>query len=59
MTIEKNYRDNESLRNSFNELAGKVFGGLILKTGTETAFGKIITFRIRSLSMEKLFRMFR
>ena len=28
MTIEKNYRDNESLRNSFNELAGKVFGGL-------------------------------
>ena len=28
MTIEINYRDNESLRNSFNELAGKVFGGL-------------------------------
>ncbi len=28
MTIEKNYRDNEFLRNSFNELAGKVFGGL-------------------------------
>ena len=28
MTIEINYRDNESLRYYFNELAGKVFGGL-------------------------------
>lgn len=40
MTIEKNYRDNESLRNSFNELAGKVFGGLNFEAWYRNGFWK-------------------
>ena len=40
MTIEKNYRDNESLRNSFNELAGKVFGGLNFEDWYRNGFWK-------------------
>lgn len=40
MTIEKNYRDNESLRNSFNELAGKVFGGLNIEDWYRNGFWK-------------------
>lgn len=40
MTIEKNYRDNESLRNSFNELAGKVFGGLNFEGWYRNGFWK-------------------
>ena len=40
MTIEKNYRDNEFLRNSFNELAGKVFGGLNFEDWYRNGFWK-------------------
>ena len=40
MTIEKNYRDNESLRYSFNELAGKVFGGLNFEGWYRNGFWK-------------------
>ncbi len=40
MTIEKNYRDNESLRKSFNELAGKVFGGLNFEGWYRNGFWK-------------------
>ena len=40
MTIEINYRDNESLRNSFNELAGKVFGGLNFEGWYRNGFWK-------------------
>ena len=40
MTIEINYRDNESLRYSFNELAGKVFGGLNFEGWYRNGFWK-------------------
>ena len=40
MTIETNYRDNEALRNSFNELAGKIFGGLNFENWYRNGFWK-------------------
>ena len=40
MRIEKNYRNNEKLRASFNELAGKVFGGLNFEGWYRNGFWK-------------------
>ncbi|RKM63066.1 GNAT family N-acetyltransferase [Butyrivibrio sp. XB500-5] len=40
MTIETNYRDNEALRNSFNELAGKIFSGLNFENWYRNGFWK-------------------
>ncbi|MCR5755205.1 MAG: GNAT family N-acetyltransferase [Acetatifactor sp.] len=40
MRIENNYRDDEKLRNSFNELAGKTFGGLNFEGWYQHGFWK-------------------
>ena len=40
MRIEHNYRDNEALRNSFNALAGKIFGGLNFEGWYQNGFWK-------------------